>query len=68
MTPEQSAAYVTAQATAALIEAMGMVAANSERAANGYTIAYGDEDFRALIDQYGISHNAVLGTFQQVQS
>jgi len=64
MTVEQSAAYVQAQASAALIEAMGMHATNQQRAVEGASPAYTDVDFNALIERYGIHHNAVCGLFE----
>lgn len=63
MTEEQNAAYVFSQATCALIEAMGMIAENAYRASNGEATAYRDEAFNALINKYGIHHNAVVTTF-----
>lgn len=62
MTPEQNAAYIMAQASAALITAMGMMAENQQRAVLGQSMAYQDTDFQALIDQFGISHNAALNS------
>lgn len=63
MTPEQHAAYINAQAAAARIELEAMKAANWMREMQGHTIAYGEEDFLALIDKYGLHHNAVLTMF-----
>ena len=63
MTPEQSAAYIHAQAVAALAEIEAMKAENWMREMKGHTIAYGEEEFLAVIDKYGIHHNAVLMTF-----
>ena len=60
MTPEQRAAYIQAQSTCAMIEAMGMQALNMQREQQGYSMAYDDEAFFKLIDKYGIGHNAVL--------
>ena len=62
-TEEQQAAYVIAQAIAASIELEAMKAANWMREMQGHTIAYGEEDFYALILKYGLSHNQVLTTF-----
>lgn len=64
MTDEQRAAFVFSQSACALIEAMGMVAENKHREQCGHSVAYGDEAFAALIDKYGIHHNAVLTTFE----
>ena len=63
MTPEQKAAYVQAQAASALIEAMGMQAENKRREQQGLSMAYGEEQFDALINKYGIHHNATVGFF-----
>jgi len=65
MTPEQSAAYVFAEAVSALSELEAMKAANQEREMQGYSPAYGEEDFRALQDRFVISHNGVMNVFNQ---
>lgn len=65
MTREEAIAYVQAQTACATIEAMGMVAENAHRQANGLSIAYGVEQFHAVIERYGIHHNAVLKIFQE---
>lgn len=64
MTDEQRAAFVFSQSTCALIEAMGMVAENKYREHRGETIAYVEDSFDALLNKYGIHHNAVLTTFE----
>ena len=61
MTPEERAAYVNAMVACASIRAIGMQAENEHRAMQGLAPAYGEEQFAALIDEYGIHHNAVLG-------
>ena len=63
MTSEEKVAYIVAQTTCAMIEAMGMVAENQYRVQCGGNILYGDEAFDALSDKYGIHHNAVIGFF-----
>ncbi|MFL5900924.1 MAG: hypothetical protein ACJ75S_06960 [Solirubrobacterales bacterium] len=63
MTDEQKAAFINAQAACAMIDAMGMVAANTERTANGQTIAYDEKAFQGVIDRYSIGHNSVLTLF-----
>ncbi len=65
MTEEQNAAYVFSQSICALIEAMGMVAENTHRQQCDKSIAYGEETFNALIEKYGIHHNAVLTTYRE---
>ena len=64
MTTEEKVAFINSQIACANIEAMGMVAENMQRASLGHSMAYDDSAFAALIDQYGISHNAVLVYFQ----
>ena len=65
MTPEQQAAYVFAQSTGALIEAMGMLSENLDRARRSESPAWCSEEFNNLITKYGIHHNAVMGYYQQ---
>lgn len=60
MNEEQRAAFLIAQAAAGMIEALGMVATNQERTANGHTIAYDEAAFSAVIDHYGLHHNAAV--------
>jgi hypothetical protein len=57
-----NAAYINAQATCAMIEAMGMQAENKQREIQGYSIAYDDKAFFDLIEKYGIHHNATVAT------
>jgi len=64
MTPEQTAAYVHAQAACAMAELFSMLAANTERQRQGLSPTYDEEAFIALQDRYCIGHNAVLGLFQ----
>jgi hypothetical protein len=63
MTDEQKVAYVQAQAAAALIEAMGMVAENMQRDRHGFSMAYDAKAFQDVIENYGIHHNTVVGLF-----
>lgn len=51
MNKEQRAAYINAQATAALIEAMGMVAENQQRAYRGEAMAYVASHFEVVIEK-----------------
>jgi len=60
MTPEQQAAFVNAAAARAMIRAMGMDAQNRQCWRRGDVTAYGEAAFVALIDEEGISHNAVM--------
>ena len=63
MTPEQKAAFIMAQTAAVQAEIAGMQAENTFREMQGKTIVYDHEAFRRLIDEYGISHNAVVSFF-----
>jgi len=65
MTPEQQAAYVFSQSTSALIEALGMLSENLDRARRSESPAWCNEVFNNLIDKYGISHNVVVGLYHQ---
>jgi len=60
MTDEQKAAFIMSQTACALIEAAGMTAENNQRLHAGHSMAYTEDAFLNLIEQYGISHNAVL--------
>ena len=61
MNENQEAAYVMSMAACALIDAIGMAAANSQYPDDQ---PYQDNDFRALINKYGIHHNAVVEAFR----
>lgn len=52
MTPEQKASYVNAQVALLNAEIAGMQAANTYREGRGETIAYGEDEFGYLFDQY----------------
>ncbi len=58
MTEEQQVAYIISQSVCAMIEAIGMQAANNQTPEDQ---PYTKEDFDALSEQYGIHHNAVIG-------
>lgn len=62
MDETQRAAFLQAQAACALIEMEAMKAANKEREQQGYSLAYDEAAFMAVIDKYGIHHNAALFT------
>lgn len=69
MTPEQAAAYIMAMSACAIaeIEAMKRVNLDFEHARNSdraQAPPFTASDFRAVIEQFGISHNAVLITFE----
>ena len=60
MTDEQKAAFIQSQVACATIEAMGMVAENTDRQSRGFSIAYDEVAFDNLTRKYIISHNAVI--------
>ena len=60
MTPEQKAAFVNAQAACALAEIAAMQAANQHRLSLGQSIAYDEDAFIAVQNNYLIGHNAVI--------
>ena len=49
--------FLHTQVTCAMIEVAGMQAANKQHQKDQ---PYGEDDFRQLIDKYGLGHNAVL--------
>lgn len=49
-----------ARIACAMIEAMGMVAENQQRLAEGNSPAYVEKDFEAVILRHGIHHNAAI--------
>ncbi len=63
---ERSSAYVHAQSTCALVEALGMMSDNMQREALGHSMAYDHKAFADLIDQYGIGRDAVLETLGSI--
>ncbi len=65
MTPEQTAAYINAQATLCQIELAGMVAANQDRLTNGHTLAYMEEEFKDIYAKYDsiLGHNSIMTLF-----
>jgi len=65
MTPEQSAAYIVGMAACVNAEVSGMVAENQLRAVNGEPPAFVKADFDAVINRYGVHHNAICSFYQQ---
>ena len=63
MEPNQSAAVIMAASARATARVNGMLAENSVRWRSGLPIAYGHQDFVDVIDQEGISHDAILAIF-----
>ena len=54
------AAKLIANSSAALIEAMGMMSENIERANRGESLAYTEEAFNKLVMNNGIDYNSVM--------
>ncbi len=67
MTPEQQAAFVISQSVCAMIEAMGMQAENQQRANCGYSIAYDEVAFDALIKKYAILSEEIENAIRSAQ-
>lgn len=54
------AAKLIANSSAALIEAMGMMSENIERANRGESLAYTEEAFNKVVMDNGIDYNSVM--------
>ena len=54
------AAKLIANSSAALIEAMGMMSENIERANRGESLAYTEEAFNKVVMNNGIDYNGVM--------
>lgn len=54
------AAQLIANSSAALIEAMGMMSENIERANKGESLAYTEDHFMKVIQNNGITYNDVI--------
>ena len=54
------AAKLIANSSAALIEAMGMMSENIERANSGESLAYTEEAFNKVVMNNGIDYNSVM--------
>ena len=54
------AAKLIANSSAALIEAMGMMSENIERANRGESLAYTEEAFNKVVMNNGIDYNSVI--------
>jgi len=64
MTDGQKAVYQFNMGVCALVEALGMISENMQRASLGHSMAYDDKAFFGLIEQYGIHVNACMSLFQ----
>lgn len=54
------AAKLTANSSAALIQAIGMMSENIERANRGESLAYTEEAFNKVVMNNGIDYNSVM--------
>lgn len=54
------AAQLIANSSAALIQAMGMMSENIERANRGESLAYTEEAFNKVVMNNGIDYNSVM--------
>lgn len=57
-----NAAYIMGMTACAMIKAFGMIADNQKAQLDGREMKYSQSDFDALIDEYGIHHNATIST------
>jgi len=58
-------AYLNSQIACAMIEAMGMQAENTLSEKMGYYPKYVEQDFKMLLDKYGLYHNSVITFLQE---
>jgi hypothetical protein len=64
MTPEQKAAFIISKAVCAMAEIEAMKATNWMREIQGETMAYREEAFRCVPDEYGLTYHDVIEFFQ----
>ena len=64
MNEEQRTAMLNAQVACAMIQAMGMQAANQNRAHKGMEPCYLEQDFENVIANNGIGFNSAITTLQ----
>ena len=64
MDDAQKAAFIMAQTACMMAELEAMKAANRQRQRNDFSDAYGEDEFNALPDRFGLGHNAVVSFFQ----
>jgi ParB-like chromosome segregation protein Spo0J len=57
---ERDLVYVQGILLQARIEMEGMIAENKQREHLGVSMAYVEKDFQALIEKYGVHHNALI--------
>ena len=63
MTEEQKAAYINGQVMCAQLEMEAMKVSNVQSINAGFSPNYVEEDFRAIVDRFCISHNDVISFF-----
>lgn len=57
---EDNKVKLLADASAALVEAMGLMAENMDREQRGESIAYKEDNFNAILDNRGLWHNDII--------
>ena len=67
MDKDQRVAYIFSQSVAAMAEIEAMKAKNTYRKMRGETIAYDENAFMHVIDQYGLGSNTLLMYLQGIQ-
>ena len=60
MEKEERVAYIISQSVCAMVTAMGMQAENEQRKVLDQSMAYGDEAFEKVLDDFGVHHNNVI--------
>lgn len=68
MTPDQAAAFIQSQTVCALAEIEAMKSENRMRQIQDHSPAYDEAAFRAVPDEFGIGHNAVVGMIREANS
>lgn len=63
MTPEQSAAFIAAQAVSAFARVMGMQAENMQRQSEGNAMAYVEMDFENVVHEHVLEFDEVIKFF-----
>jgi len=61
----KDSAFLMSQTACALIEALGMISENLQRASIGMSMAYIEEDFAKLLERHPIGWNSALTILQQ---
>lgn len=64
MTPEQKAAFITAQSACAIAEIEAMHAENQACIASDRAPIFAFRDFKDIPNKYGLHHNAVVTFFE----